>query len=77
MFHDLFHIHHQGYKQIEVDAGLFEWYSRRVVTAKNWRGQNPTLPSIIQRIKDNKQLNKIKAQEIEQDQDRLEKMTKQ
>lgn len=75
LFHDLFHIHHQGYKQIEVGQGILEWYSHRTITAQNWKGQNATLPLLVQRIKDYKGPNKIKAQEIYQDQIRLESMS--
>ena len=75
LFHDLFQIHHQGYKQIEVAEGQSDWYSHRIITAQNWESQNATLSTIVQRIKDNKEPNKAKAEEIQQDQIRLESET--
>jgi len=72
LFHDLFHIHHHGYEQIETGAEQFDWYSHRVITASNWKNQNATLSLIVQRIKDNKEINKLKSQQIQQDQIILE-----
>lgn len=76
LFHDLFHIHHQGYNRLELGEGQSDWYSHRIITAKNWKKQNLTLPLIVQRIKENKENNLIKAREIHQDQFLLEKLSK-
>jgi UDP-4-amino-4,6-dideoxy-N-acetyl-beta-L-altrosamine N-acetyltransferase len=75
LFHDLFHIYHQGYKKIEVGEGVFDWYSHRVITAADWTNQQATLPLIVQRIKNNKKRNQMKTQEILEEQMLLEKMS--
>jgi len=72
LFHDLFHIHHHGYKKIDLGGGASDWYSHRVISTQDWKQQQATMPLIIQRMKDNKEKNKVKAQEILQDQIRLE-----
>lgn len=74
LFHDLFHIHHQGYQKIKLGNEHFDWYSHRVIDAKNWKNQNVTLPLIVQRIKDNKVKNQVKTQELLQEQLLLDKM---
>jgi UDP-4-amino-4,6-dideoxy-N-acetyl-beta-L-altrosamine N-acetyltransferase len=73
LFHDLFHIHHQGYTKIELGDEQFDWYSHRVINADNWKNQ-ATLPLIVQRMKDNKEKNQVKAQELLKDQLLLEKV---
>ncbi len=75
LFHDLFEIHHQGYQQIELGEGVFDWYSHRTITAQNWNNQQATLPLIVQRIKENKDKNLAKTQELLQEQLLIEKMT--
>ena len=74
LFHDLFYIHHQGYEKIELGGAQSDWYSHRVITAKNWNNQNATLPLIVQRINENKVKNQAKTQELLKEQLILEKM---
>jgi UDP-4-amino-4,6-dideoxy-N-acetyl-beta-L-altrosamine N-acetyltransferase len=71
LFHDLFDIRHIDYEQIQTKDNL-SWYSKRVITGKNWILQNNNIESIKARKIMQKQFYQITCKRLELDQIILE-----
>lgn len=71
LFHDLFRIEHTNYEKLNVHSTA-DWYSKRVIEAENWIGQNCTIESLRNRKLALSKFNKLEAKKLTLDQIFLE-----
>lgn len=71
-FHDIFKLSHAGYEKVAISGG-YDWYSKRVIDAEDWLGENFTIEDLRVRKKMLRASNKSEIEKIEAAQIFIEK----